>query len=64
MFALLIFFAIDNIMNWLSSPFILYPIVFIAMGIALMYSMGLGGVMGPVARQTVNMALRRYNINF
>jgi hypothetical protein len=58
MYVLLAFFASDNILNWLSSPFLFYPIVFIASILGLLYSMGLGGVMLPMARHSVNIALR------
>jgi hypothetical protein len=33
-------------------------------GISMLYSMGLGGIMFPVFRQTVNLLLRRFNIDF
>lgn len=64
MIAITFFFAIDNVMGWLSSPFIFYPLMFVAMAVALMYTMGLGGLLGPVATQSINLALRRFNFNF
>jgi hypothetical protein len=50
LWVLLAFFAFDNIMSWLSSPLFFYPLVFIGGCIMMLYSMGLGSVMGPVAR--------------
>ena len=59
---MLAFFAADNVIGWLSSPLIFYPIVLILGGVSLLYSMGLGPVIGPLFRQTVNVALGRFNI--
>lgn len=61
-YLLLAFFAADNVIGWLSSPLIFYPIVLILGGVSLLYSMGLGPVIGPLFRQTVNVALGRFNI--
>jgi hypothetical protein len=61
---MLAFFAADNVMGWLSSPIIFYPLMLVLGGVSILYSMGLGPVMVPLARQSVNMGLRRFNINF
>lgn len=61
-YALLAFFAADNVIGWLSSPLIFYPIVVLLGGISLLYSMGLGPVIGPIARQTLNVAVGRFGM--
>jgi len=61
---LLAFFAFDNVMAWISHPIIFYPLMMLVSVIAMLYSMGLGGVMIPVARQSINMGLRNFNVNF
>jgi hypothetical protein len=49
-YGLLIFFAMDNVMNWIQHPIVFYPLMMLVSVVALLYSMGLGGVMVPVAR--------------
>jgi hypothetical protein len=61
---LIAFFAADNVLSWISSPIIFYPLMFVVGIISLLYSMGLGGIMLPVFRQTVNMVLRRAGLDF
>mmetsp|Transcript_45372 Transcript_45372/g.33152 ORF Transcript_45372/g.33152 Transcript_45372/m.33152 type:complete len:114 (-) Transcript_45372:27-368(-) len=63
-YALLAFFAMDNVMSWISSPLIFYPLMMVFGVISMLYAMGLGGVMLPLARQSINLALRRVNVNF
>jgi hypothetical protein len=63
-YLMLAFFAADNVMGWLSSPFIFYPLMLVVGGIAMLYSMGLGSLMGPLARQSVNLGLRNVGLNF
>lgn len=63
-YLLLAFFAADNVMGWLSSPLIFYPLMLIIGGVAMLYSMGLGSLMGPLARQSINMGLRSTGLNF
>jgi hypothetical protein len=61
---MLIVFGFDNVMSWIQHPIIFYPIMMVGSVIALLYSMGLGGVMIPVARQTINLTLRNINVGF
>lgn len=63
-YLLLAFFAADNVMGWLSSPLIFYPLMLVFGAIAVLYSMGLGSLMGPLARQSINMGLRSVGVNF
>lgn len=60
----LAFFAADNILSWISSPFIFYPLIMVLGVISILYSMGLGGIMLPIARQTTNLVLRRVGVDF
>ena len=63
-YALLAFFAADNVLSWIASPIIFYPLMFVLSIIIMLYSMGLGGIMWPVFRQTVNLVLRRVGLDF
>lgn len=62
-YLVLAFFAADNVLSWLASPFIFYPLIMVLGVISIMYSMGLGGVMFMVARQTTNLILRRVGVD-
>ena len=61
-YLLLAFFAADNIIGWLASPLFFYPLVVVLGGVSLLYSMGLGPVIGPLARQTINVIAGRFNM--
>lgn len=63
-YALLAFFAADNVLSWMASPIVFYPLMFVLSIIIMLYSMGLGGIMWPVFRQTVNLVLRRVGLDF
>ena len=63
-YLVLAFFAADNILSWLTSPFIFYPLIIILGFVSILYSMGLGGVMLVVIRQSANLILRRVGIDF
>lgn len=49
-YLMLAFFAADNVMSWLASPIIFYPLMLILGGVSILYSMGLGPIMLPLAR--------------
>ena len=51
MYLLLAFFASDNILSWLSSPIIFYPLMLVLGAFAMLYSAGLGPIMGPLFNQ-------------
>jgi hypothetical protein len=61
---LFIFFASDNVLSWMSHPFLFYPIMMIAGGVAVIYSMGMGGVVFPLVRQSINLGFRQAGLNF
>ena len=63
-YLLMAFFAADNVLSWIASPFIFYPLMMILGVVAMLYSMGLGGILFPVFRQSVNMILRRAGVDF
>jgi hypothetical protein len=63
-YLLLAFFAADNVLSWIASPFIFYPLMMVVSVVAMLYSMGFGGIMLPLFRQSVNFTLRRFNIDF
>ena len=41
MYVLLVWFASDNVMGWLSSPILFYPIMMIATALGVCYQLGL-----------------------
>ena len=63
-YLVLVFFAADNVLSWLTSPFIFYPLIIVLGFVSILYSMGLGGVMLVVIRQSANLILRRVGIDF
>jgi hypothetical protein len=62
--ALLVFFAADNILGWFYSPFLFYPMAFLATVFGVVYAMGMGDIAIPLVKQFVNMQLRRFNLGF
>jgi membrane-bound ClpP family serine protease len=58
MYLLLAFFAADNVLSWLTSPLIFYPLLLVVSIVALAFSMGLDGLMLPFVKTTVNTILR------
>lgn len=63
-YLLMAFFAADNVLSWIASPFIFYPLMMVLSVVAMLYSMGLGGIMFPLFRQSVNLVLRRVGLDF
>ena len=61
---MLVFFAADNVMAWIASPFIFYPLMLVFGGIALLYSLGLGNQVMFVARHSINMGLSMAHVDF
>jgi hypothetical protein len=49
MYGLLAYFAYDDIFRMLLNPILFYPVMFIVSIIALLYSIGLGPIMLPLA---------------
>ena len=64
LWGVLLFFAFDNIISWMGSPFLFYPLSIVFCIIVTLWSMGLGGVLLPLARHTVNEALRKAGVGF
>ncbi len=60
--ALLIFFAYDNVIGWFSTPWIFYPLVSIILMIVLLFANGLGGVFAPLFRGTINNVFDKLSI--
>mgnify|MGYP006978390469 CR=1 FL=1 len=61
---LLAYFAYDDIFRMIMNPILFYPIMFVTSIVAMMYSIGLGPVMVPAVKQTVNMGLRTAGVPF
>lgn len=64
LWVLLFFFAFDNIISWMGSPFIFYPLSIIFCIVVTMFSLGIGGAFVPILKMSINEALRRAGIGF
>lgn len=64
LYAILAYFAYDDILRMLINPILFYPIMFVVSILALLYSIGLGPIMVPVAKQNFNFALRRFGVPY
>jgi hypothetical protein len=62
-YALMAFFAADNVLSWLSSPIFFYPFIMIGGIISILFSMGLGPLIKPIFRQTANLILSRVGVD-
>ena len=62
MYAVLLFFAYDDIFRMCMNPILFYPIIFIFSILALLYSIGLGPIMVPLALQNFNLILRKVGV--
>lgn len=56
--ALLAWFASDNVMNWIASPILFYPLLMLGMICAVLHSMGVLSILldlaFPIVKSTVN----------
>ena len=50
LYVVLVYFSYDDIFRMLANPLLFYPLMFIFSIVAMLYSMGLGPIMIPVAR--------------
>jgi len=64
LYATLVYFAYDDIFRMLANPILFYPLMFVFSICAMLYSMGLGPVMLPVARTSINTGFRSCGIPF
>jgi len=64
MWIILAWFASDNVLAYMSSPFFFYPISLILCVVATLFAMGLGGVIMPLVRHTVNQLLSRTGLAY
>ncbi len=62
MIGLLVYFGYDDVLRMIMNPLLFYPIMLVVTVVALLYSMGLGPVMIPVVKTTVNMYLRKLGV--
>lgn len=58
LYVILVYFAYDDIFRMMANPILFYPLMFAVSILAMLYSMGLGPIMVPVARTSINMGLR------
>lgn len=68
MYVLLAWFASDNIMGWLASPILFYPLILIGCGLLAAFNLGLMpvilGVVVPQAKGQINGLLAMTPIPF
>jgi len=64
LYVVLVYFAYDDIFRMLANPILFYPLMFVTSMVAMMYSMGLGPIMIPVARTTINTGFRTAGIPY
>lgn len=64
LYAVLVYFAYDDIFRMLANPLLFYPLLCVFSIIGMLYSMGLGPVMIPVARSMINLQMRNFGINY
>ena len=48
----------------IMNPLLFYPIMFVGSIVAMLYSIGLGPVFVPAAKQTINIGLRSAGVPF
>merc|ERR1712003_366 len=53
-----IYFAYDDIFRMLGNPLLFYPLVLICSILGMLYSMGLGPIMIPAIKSSVNLGFR------
>jgi len=58
LYIVLAYFAYGDVLRWMSHPLIFTPLLLIVSGVALMYSMGMGPIMIPMAKQSANIGFR------
>lgn len=59
----LAFFAADNVMSWLASPILFYPILMIMGAFAVVHSMGLSPIVMPLLKQTMVQIARSIKLD-
>jgi len=64
LYCLLVYFAYDDIFRMLMNPLLFYPTMLAVSIAGLLYSMGLGPMMVPAVKQSVNMGLRGAGVPF
>jgi hypothetical protein len=64
LYVVLVYFAYDDIFRMLANPILFYPLMFVTSMVAMMYSMGLGPIMIPVARTTINTGFRTAGVPY
>lgn len=66
--ALLAWFASDNVMNWIASPILFYPLLMVVMLIVALHSAGVLGIILdlalPMMKSTVNGILSKTPVAF
>lgn len=63
-YVLLAYFAYDDIFRMMWNPFIFTPLVFVISAVGLLYTMGMGPVMVPLAKAEANKLFRRFGVPF
>lgn len=64
MYVMFVYFAYDDILRWCASPILFYPLVLVFSVVASLYSMGLGPIMIPTMKSSVNLGLRQAGVPY
>ena len=59
---ILVFFAFDDIIRWLNSPLLFYPLLTIATAFGVIYSLGFSPVVSMLLSQTYHLFSRKIGI--
>lgn len=68
MWVLLVWFASDNVIGWLSSPILFYPIILLAGVLVILFQLGILPILWklglPMAKDHTNGLLEKANVPF
>jgi hypothetical protein len=64
LYVVLVYFAYDDIFRMLANPILFYPLVLVSSIVGMLYSMGLGPIMVPAIKSSVNHGFRMAGIPY
>ena len=63
-YVIFVYFAYDDIFRMLANPLLFYPLVLVFSVVSMLYSLGLGPVMVPMAKSSLNVGLRQAGVPY
>jgi hypothetical protein len=64
LYVVLVYFSYDDIFRMLANPILFYPLVFVCSIVGMLYSMGLGPIMLPAVKTSINLGFRQAGVPF